>query len=739
MSPRAKALLAFAVIAALAGLELWRLAGPAPASADAPASEFSAARAIAALHAVFVDAPHAPELDAHDVVRDRIAAHLRALDYQVELEHSFTCDDTPVCGHATNILATVPGAPAGKQIVVTAHYDSVPAGPGASDDATGVASLLEIARAIRREHFANPVVFLIDDSEETGSLGALGYMADTARSKDAALFINLEARGTSGAPFLFETSRDNRWMIPIVARALPRPASTSLFATIYDLLPNRTDLTIYKRAGRAGLNFAYLGDGSQYHTPLDDFAHVAPSTVQWRGDQVLAMVRAFGDAPLEPAPRGDAVWFDVFGLFIVWWPAAWSLGLAVLAFALLAGAIVVGLRRKQLTARGVALGLGSFVASLAVALAAGSAVAWLLRLRAPGALFEPHPEPMIACAWLAGLAAAIGCASLARRRASFDAVFAGHAVAWNLVAAALAVALPGGAYVAVAPGLVMASVALVRALGRLREPVAAVAALVAAAAVLLPFGLVLYDSLGAASVPAVTIIVALIGTTVAPMLVVRRLNLALCTIALVLGALAMIVPTTSPSHPRHQPLAHGSDADTGAARWQVDGPLPLVRTAARFERKPVAPWYGSRGASDVAPAPAIALPAPTVQIDKATRDGLQVVTLALASPRRAPRILLTWHSAVDVASIRVDGVAPPARPPHSRSYLAPGWHRLLIRASSATVEIATRTPGAAEATITDVSFGLPPIGAPLATLRDLSGAVPVHDGDVTFVERHVTW
>ncbi|MEO7733578.1 MAG: M20/M25/M40 family metallo-hydrolase, partial [Kofleriaceae bacterium] len=631
---------------------------------------------------------------------------------------------------------TLPGAPQGKQVVVTAHYDSVPAGPGASDDATGVASVLEVARAIRGDHLANPVVFLIDDGEETGSLGAIGFVTDGAHSKDAAFFINLEARGTSGAPFLFETSRHNRWLISIVARALPRPASTSLFATIYDLLPNGTDLTIYKRAGRAGINFAYLGDGTQYHTPLDDFAHVDPASVQWRGDQVLAMVRAFGNAPLATEARGDAVWFDVFSLFVVWWPAAWSLGLVVAAFALLAGAIVVGVRRKQLTAGGVALGLASFVASLVLAVAAGAAVAWLLRLRAPGAMFEPHPEPMIACAWLVGLAAAIGCASLARRRASFDAVFAGHAIAWNLVAAALAVALPGGAYVAVAPGLVMAIVALVRAFGRAREPVAAIVALVAAAAVLLPFGLVLYDSLGAASVPAVAIIVALIGTTVAPMLVVRRLILALCTIACVLGALAMIVPTSSPSHPRHQPLSHVSDADAGTASWRVDGPLPLVRAAARFERKAVSPWYGNRGTSDVAPAPVIALAAPTVQIEKSTREGLQVVTLDLASPRHAPRLNLSWHSDVAVESIRINGIVPP---PRTGSYLAPGWHRVLIRGSSARVEIVTRGPGAAQATLSDVSFGLPAIAAPLATARDLSGAVPVHDGDLTFVERHVAW
>jgi hypothetical protein len=60
-------------------------------------------------------------------------------------------------------------------------------------------------------------VFLIDDGEEQGLLGAEGFVADPARARDAAFIVNLEARGTSGTPYLFETSREQRWLVPIVA------------------------------------------------------------------------------------------------------------------------------------------------------------------------------------------------------------------------------------------------------------------------------------------------------------------------------------------------------------------------------------------------------------------------------------------------------------------------------------------------------------------------------------------
>jgi hypothetical protein len=55
------------------------------------------------------------------------------------------------------------------------------------------------------------------------------------------------------------------------------------------------------------------------------------------------------------------------------------------------------------------------------------------------------------------------------------------------------------------------------------------------------------------------------------------------------------------------------------------------------------------------------------------------------------------------------------------------------------VEITMHGGAPAEAVVTDTSFGLPASAAPLIRARDASGAVPVDDGDVTVVERHVTW
>ena len=740
----------FAVLAALAGLETCRLENPEPAPESAPSEQFSATRAIAALHAVSLDEPHPLGTPAHDVVRDRIAGALRALDYAVDVQHAFACSPLATCGEITNLIARRPDQPlGGKAVVVVAHYDSVPAGPGASDDGTGVASALEIARAIRHDALANPVVFLIDDSEESGLLGAEAFVADPTRSTDAAFIINLEARGTTGTPFLFETSGEQRHLVPVMAHAMPHPVTTSLFATIYDQLPNDTDLTVFKRAGRAGINFAYLGGGSQYHTPLDRFANVDAGSVQRRGDQALAMVRAFGAANLADlanpnvAAQGGAVWFDVFTAFVVWWPAGWTVGIAAVALVLVLVALVGGMRRGKLTLGGVALGVASFAGSVVLAAGLGVGLTRLFGLQAPGALFEPYPEPKVAAAWLVGIAAALAVAGLARRRASFDAVLVGHALAWNGLALALAVMLPGAAYLLAVPGAIMAVLAAARATLPVGEVVASVGSLIGAATVSLPFALLGHDSLGDSSVTVAAVLLALITTTFAPLCsdTAPRLALGCLVLAVVLGGIAAVVPRQSATHPRHLSLAYVLDADSGSTRWQVDGPTPEVRAAAPFEpaRRLVAPWYGALGTSDVAPAPAEALAPPTATVSTAAGDGTRVVTLDIASARHAPRLTLLWHSDAETMAVRINGVTPPARSTRRRGFLAPGWNRIAIRGPTAHVEITMQGAAPVEAVLIDTSFGLPASADALIRARDASGAVPVHDGDVTVVEHHFRW
>ncbi|HEV2802794.1 MAG TPA: M28 family metallopeptidase [Pyrinomonadaceae bacterium] len=93
----------------------------------------------------------------------------------------------------TNVVATLRGsqpASAARMYVVSGHYDSMCTSPtdaecdapGANDDASGVAAVLEMARVMSRREFDATIVFMAVAGEEQGLLGATHY-AEQAKQK----------------------------------------------------------------------------------------------------------------------------------------------------------------------------------------------------------------------------------------------------------------------------------------------------------------------------------------------------------------------------------------------------------------------------------------------------------------------------------------------------------------------------------------------------------------------------
>lgn len=61
-------------------------------------------------------------------------------------------------------------------LLVNAHYDSVPFSPGASDNGVMVAMALECLRIALIQPYDLPVIFLFNDGEEAGLLGADAFV-----------------------------------------------------------------------------------------------------------------------------------------------------------------------------------------------------------------------------------------------------------------------------------------------------------------------------------------------------------------------------------------------------------------------------------------------------------------------------------------------------------------------------------------------------------------------------------
>ncbi len=126
-------------------------------------------------------------------VRQYLVAHFQAMGYRVT-KQPFTSPE----GTAHNVIATTASSGSGARspLLIGAHYDTVPGSPGADDNASALAVLLEAADALRTVAPERPIQFVAFSHEEQGLLGSTAYAATLrARNNTLAGAIILECVG----------------------------------------------------------------------------------------------------------------------------------------------------------------------------------------------------------------------------------------------------------------------------------------------------------------------------------------------------------------------------------------------------------------------------------------------------------------------------------------------------------------------------------------------------------------
>jgi hypothetical protein len=454
------------------------------------------------------------------------------LGYEVAVQGATPCgedDGERVCTTVWNVLARMPGREVGPALVLMAHYDSVPAGPGVADDGSGVATILELARIFQQEGpYRNPILLLFTDGEEAGLLGARAFLREHPWADEVGVVINLEARGSSGQSLMFETSPDNAWLIDAYAASVPFPASNSLMYEIYRIIPNDTDLTPFKEAGIAGLNFAFIKDGIYYHTTQDNFAHLDAGSVQHHGENALAVVRRLAEMDLSVQPPGNAIYMDVLGLGIVQWPEAWTLPLILVAAGLLVFATWRLVRGGRMTLGG--LGLGTLAAFLTIltSILLGLGLTWLISALAGAPQpWEGRPLPTRAALWAGATLSGLLVGATFGRRAGVWGLGLGAWLLWLILSLVLNFTLVGGTAVLLVPTWTAAVVmAIVGGSSLARSPLAREGGLLAAAffasAIWLQLALRFESAVGFELSLAVTLSVGLAATTVLPAFALPR-------------------------------------------------------------------------------------------------------------------------------------------------------------------------------------------------------------------------
>lgn len=325
--------------------------------------------------------PHYTGSTAHAIAHDYILKQLKSMGLQVESQHTLALSPYYFSSsYVQNIVARLPANinsdnTDNKALALVSHYDSAMSSSlGASDAASGVATILETLRAfIASEHkHSNDIVVIITDAEEIGLLGAQAFVEQHPWAHDIGLALNFEARGSGGASFmLLETNGGNKALIQAFKQAdVAYPMANSLMYSIYKMLPNDTDLTIFReQANINGFNFAFIDDHFDYHTAQDTPARLDRSSLNHQASYLVALLPFFANTDLSALNSDvDQVYFNLANIAMVDYPFSWVLPIFIILAALFSVLLVLGLWRKTIKFSAL---LMSFVPALTSVLSAG--------------------------------------------------------------------------------------------------------------------------------------------------------------------------------------------------------------------------------------------------------------------------------------------------------------------------------------------------------------------------------
>lgn len=321
---------------------------------EATLSEFSTKRVLEIVKEISKK-PHFVGSKNHEVIAGYLEKELQDLGLETSVQEGFTMTESGVLVKSKNILATIKGSSNSKALLLLSHYDSAPhsSSKGASDDASGVATILESVRAFlhnKRTH-KNDIVILFTDAEELGLNGAALFVTQHKLAKEVGLVLNFEARGSSGPSYmLMETNDGNAKMVDAFkAGNACYPVSNSLMYSIYKMLPNDTDLTVFREQGKIqGFNFAFIDSHYNYHTAQDKYENLDPKTVAHQGSYLFPLLNYFSNADLNDFNSTDnKVYFNVPFSFVSY-PFGWIFPMLIVAFGLFLLFIFVGLGKRAL-------------------------------------------------------------------------------------------------------------------------------------------------------------------------------------------------------------------------------------------------------------------------------------------------------------------------------------------------------------------------------------------------------
>ena len=181
----------------------------------------------------------------------------------------------------SNVVATRSGGP--QTLVIGGHIDSVAAGPGANDNASGTAVVLELARVMAARETPYTLKFVGFDAEEIGLIGSNYYVSQLseAERRNIVGMINLDMVGVGteskvgGSPALVRLAQEAGKQSGLRLSEMGESGAS--------------DHASFTRAGIPGL-FIYRSNDPNYHSPNDKAEYIDPANLQIAGQLALDVV-----------------------------------------------------------------------------------------------------------------------------------------------------------------------------------------------------------------------------------------------------------------------------------------------------------------------------------------------------------------------------------------------------------------------------------------------------------------
>lgn len=190
-----------------------------------------------------------------------------------------------------NVVAT---PPSGRCTTISGgHYDSVPAAPGANDNASGTATVVEIAAVLASQDRMRENCFVLFGAEEIGLLGSKAYVETLSaeQRQDIQLMLNFDMVGFGsepwyliGTPSMQDQAEDVAGMLGIETQR-QSVASTG----------GGSDHASFMNAGIPAI-FFYRANDPLWHQPGDIADRIDPALLEEAARMGIAMLEAIGAA-----------------------------------------------------------------------------------------------------------------------------------------------------------------------------------------------------------------------------------------------------------------------------------------------------------------------------------------------------------------------------------------------------------------------------------------------------------